>query len=80
MNAIDHSVLVFLLDCIEVAPNKSADLLALAGKRIGASEDFQREIRWLSRALLIDKKIFMVSVNDLRERLRSTSAFVPTKF
>jgi hypothetical protein len=48
MNAIDHSVLIFLLDAIESRPDKAIDLLALAARRPQASETFKAEVRQLT--------------------------------
>lgn len=47
MTAADHSVMVYLLDCIECCPHRATDLLAIAGAR-KASEKFREYVSRLT--------------------------------
>lgn len=68
MTAADHSVMVYLLDCIECAPHKAADLLSIAGKR-GASEKFVAYVGQLTQ-LVGDEVDLVQCCHRIREELR----------
>ena len=71
MNAADHSTLVFLLNAIEAAPAKSADLLALAEQRPQASVPFQTAVRDLRRiAGAGDEKALLAKSEQMRREIR----------
>lgn len=66
MSAADHSVLVYLLDGIEAAPNKAKDLLALAARLPDKSEAFKTEVLRLSSLVGAD---LLDAVEELRRQL-----------
>jgi hypothetical protein len=68
LNAVDHSILIFLLSAIETTPSKAVDLLALASQR-QASVAFQKVIQDL-HGFTANEKMIVEKSKQLRNELR----------
>ena len=68
MDATEHSRLLFLVDALQSAPNKSAQLLRMADKP-GASQPYQNALGQLRAAAQIPGQLASAS-EELRRSLR----------